>query len=111
MRIALNKSLLNSPHQRGLPPTDAVEPAFPTWKKRRGDRCHPFYRDSRALRQREFSNPCGYLSLGLSANLAPTERYPRCAIQGKQVARGYPQGLTLHTRLVIPAGVEPAFPT
>ena len=33
----------------------------------------------------------GYLSFGLSANLALSERYARAAAKGKQGAHGYPQ--------------------
>ncbi len=33
----------------------------------------------------------GYLSFGLSANLALSEQYARVAVKGKQGVRGYPQ--------------------
>ena len=68
-------------------------------------------RQSRVATARVSLTLAGICHWSLSANLALNERYAGCATKGKQVARGYPQGLALHTRLVIPAGVEPAFPT
>ena len=45
----------------------------------------------------------GYLSFGLSANLALSEQYARVAVEGKQGVRGYPQAGYL--RLIDPVHV------